>query len=297
MQVIKRLRNRDLPFIGHNLNCSVCITQELSCCVNHGIYELDSLLYDVRQQILSLAEKLNNFAKYGYSRFDQYNNLKKFSALKAQKDTLENHIYSLKKGLEPCLSCNQIQLIMENIRSTIPCDIIIRKDIDNDTSNKESWNKSNPYCVSREKWEELVYRVCDDLGFDIKVISFKNLCDITFETSINPLFCDIIFDIRKRKKECELNYNIKISEKNCKLDFKILKESTSCDLDYETYRKLINCKLTSKIIKDVYSCDMKLVLDKDREDCAILFTTAGTGINLCDMNINIETNLINNPNC
>ena len=291
----KTYRENFYQFIGHNLDCDVCIVEDLACCSNHSVNTIDDLIYSIDDSIAQMGKELLYFELYGY-RIGECKNLDKYVQLKTQREVLKKYMVSFLKGATTCLKCKELEIIIENVKKVLghQCFVFTRKDIEIDSSNKSEWDRNNPYCVSREKWEELAYRVCGDLGFNLEVIDLSTACEITFNTVITPQFCDIIADIKVEKQNCELTSTLTIEEEKCEFDYNILVTSTSCNLSYKLYKELLSCNLTSKIIREVYDCDMSLKINKENPSCAVLVTVTGMELNLCDFNI--ETQL-NNPNC
>jgi hypothetical protein len=282
-------------FIGHTLDCDICIVEDLACCSNHSVNTLDNLIYNIDNAIAEMGKELLYFELYGY-KIKECKDLNKYIQLKTQREAIKKHMIAMIKNASTCFKCNELEVLIENVKKVLghECTVFIRTDINIDSSNKTEWDVNNPYCVSREKWEELAYRVCGDLGFNLEIIDLSAACEITFNTVITPQLCDIIADIKVEKQNCDITSTLTLEEEKCELDYNLLVSSTNCNVSYSLYKELLSCNLTSKIIREVYDCDMSLKINKENPSCAILVTVTGMELNLCDFNI--ETQL-NNPNC
>lgn len=293
----KTYGHRYHEFIGHNLDCDICVVEELACCSNHSVNALDEIIYNINSAIADMGKELLYHELYGY-KIKECKNLDKYIQLKTQRDSIKKHMVASIKNATTCLKCKELEIIIENVKKILghSCYVFVRGDIEIDSTNKTQWDTDNPYCVSREKWEELAYKVCDSLGIDISITSLDELCDIAFNTIITPQLCNIIDRFKIEKQNCDPNYELIINEQQCELDYNLLIHSTSCTLDFELYKELLHCNLDATFIQEIYSCDMELKLTKEKQNCAILVTTTGTEIDLCSLNFNIETEL-NNSNC
>src|SRR5690606_14619871 len=77
-----------------------------------------------------------------------------------------------------CIDECEVEAIYEKIARDYPQTghVRCRTDLKVDEKNRESWNQSNPYCVSRYEWEKLLYYQCD----------------LTFTTSHEVLPCKLV---------------------------------------------------------------------------------------------------------
>lgn len=294
----KNYGKRHIEFIGHSLDCDVCIVDELACCSDHSIDNIDNIIFNINEAIADMGRELLHNELYGY-RIKECKDINAYTQLKTQKEVLEKHLHAVIKNASTCLTCKQLEVIIENVRKFLghDCRVFMRNDITIDSSDKAVWDKANPYCISREKWEQLAYHTCEIMGIDIKITSLNELCNITFDTIMTPQLCDIVEEFKIEKRNCEAGISVVVQEQQCELNHKLLVTSTSCDMDLGLYLELLKCNLTAKIIQEVYSCDMQLKLSETQQNCAMLITTSGTEINLCSLNSDLETELINNSNC
>lgn len=294
----KTYGDRYHEFIGHNLDCDICIVEELACCSNHSLEAIDDVIFSIDNTIADMGKELLYNELYGY-KIDECKNIDAYTKLKTQKEILKKHFIALKKNATSCLTCKELEITIENVKKLLghSCNVFMRDDIKVDSSNKLTWDTENPYCVSREKWEALAYHVCEGLGINVSITPLHELCDITFNTIITPQLCDIIEDIRIIKQNCDTEVKLVVTQQQCELDYNMLIQSTSCNIDFELYKELLNCNLSANIIKEIYSCDMKLETSSEKQGCAVLVTVTGTKLDLCSLTSDLETELINNPNC
>lgn len=143
---------------------------------------------------------------------------------------------------------------------------ICRTDLQVDEKNRESWNLSNPYCVSRHRWEKLLYQQCD----------------LTFTTSHEIIPCELVAYFSAAKVACDLEFQQTITPYDCRIHYDALVEQYDCSLSYDEYAKLLDCNLTINAINYVYSCDMELQAGAGLYDCTLI-TQDGAAVRIGDL--------------
>jgi len=234
-----------------------------NCCICFSV-DLDSLIYQSKSTLDVLSQKRIYNKTLGYSFSSDGNS--NLETLRSYLNVIEDENLNIVLGGKPCLDCNKLQRLTEKIRLlSASCDTSRRKDFTTDDTNVEIWISKNPYCVSRERWEELAYRVCRSLKLEL--ISIEQKCDISFEIIRKLIPCDIMVSIAVLKQQCDLDFKITRTEEECEIDFEILAEETTCDIDLKTYKTLIDNNWSYDIIRTVYEngCTIELNDSEDSE--------------------------------
>lgn len=199
--------------------------------------------FDLTQMSIAISKAMNREGedhirtlKYGYPT--QYStDINKLSVL-------QWFINSLKSGrtYEDCIEECEIQAILENINTQFPpsSHTICRNDLIIDETNRDSWNSSNPACVSRYEWEKLKYA-----------------------------YCDLEYHIEIAVQQCDLNFTPVLDIQDCEISYQALVSQYDCDLTFEQYTQLLNCNLTHEAISYIYSCDLNIVPGATIQDCQI----------------------------
>lgn len=201
---------------------------------------------------LSIASKgtLNHFL-YNYPLIIDTTKLPK---LYRYLDILKRLVESIKYNQPPCLGDKHIQRLVGLIhKNTNPAPINCTDNIQIDNSGVDAWLLAHPYCATRARWEELAYKICNDLSIKFEVIDKS--CDLTFDLSTATLSCDTVAALSLYDKLCELDYKIIRTEKECITDYNLLLENhPECDITYNLYKELIACNLSYDIINQIL-CD------------------------------------------
>lgn len=241
------------------------------CCICYDS-NLDVLIYQSKATLGKLSNEIVKARFYGYSCDKRA--VAKMDLLQNYLNVLEDENRKIVLGGKPCLDCYDMQSLAERVRKiTTSCDINGRKDITVDESGVDAWLISNPYCVSRERWERIAYIICEavklditivdsteDCDLDVEVMTVEQVCDITFEIVRNIIPCDIMVALSVHKEMCDIGLTIVRTEEECKLDFNILVSEVECNIDFEFYKKLIDCNLSFDIIKAVYDNNCSFTL-------------------------------------
>lgn len=224
------------------------IRHEDKCCTCYNV-DIEKLIYQSKSTLDSLSQKRAHNKAYGYSFSPE--GFLKLDVLTTYLGILEDEYLNISFGGKPCLDCNNLQLLAEKVRKiTINCDTSLRRDLKVDNSKENEWISKNPYCVSREKWEELAYRICADFKLELK--STEIVCDISFEIIRKLIPCDIMVSIAVYKQQCDLDLEISRTEEECDIDFEILSQEVECDLDLKMYKTLVENNFSYDIIRTVY---------------------------------------------
>lgn len=224
--------------------------------------DLDKLIYQSKSTVDSLSAKKANARSVGFSF--THDAVVKLELLNSYLKILQDENLNISLGGKGCLNCNDLQKLAEKTRQiTTNCSTSSRKDQIVDDSKEAEWISKNPYCVSREKWEELAYRVCGDLRLEL--VAVQDVCDITFELIRKLIPCDLMVSIAVYKQQCDLGLKIKRTEEECDLDFEILSSETKCDIDLKTYKTLVEKNFSYDIIRNVYEHGCTLELNDEGE--------------------------------
>lgn len=237
------------------MNChgSTCTCYDLS---------FDKLIYQSKFTLNTLSQRRADARTLGYS-FTPEAELK-LETLRSYLHVLDDEYENIILGGKPCLDCNKLQSLAEKTRLlSLSCDVSDRKDQQVDSSAEAAWIAKNPYCVSREKWERLAYKVCGDLKLSLN--SVETVCDITFELIRKLIPCDIMVSIAVYKQQCDLDLHISRTEEECEIDFEILSSETTCDLDLKTYKTLIENNMSYDVVRNVYENGCTLELNDSAE--------------------------------
>ena len=282
------------PCLYHRDGCNTIVCHELSCCSDHSPKTLSEIIYSIDKELVNYSNKEYNYKVYGYQKpKDLQDN---FSILEIYRDLLIRYRTSLLFNYEPCLNCSDIQKIIEKVKKEIgsECKPRDRKDITIDCSGKALWDSTNPYCVSREKWEALAYRVCDAIGINIALTDLTKVCDIYIGLKSNPIMCEVLYELSLHKQNCDLGIKLTRSKKECKVDYDILVKKHSCELSFNEYIKLIDCNISYKLVQKVYECGMSLEINRSDDLCPIVVSVTGEKLPICDIKFNT---LVNTSNC
>lgn len=237
--------------------CTSNFSSDVECCIKscNGVcatFDIDDILYSIKEKISEYSKSFLDDLKYGFKcKPDTQFNINKLSA---QKWVLEN----LSK-FKNCFCDSDLQIIKEDIQTTVSCKPICKKDLIIDDSLVLEWNKNNPYCISKELWETLVYKVCGELSIKVDI---STACNLIFDIYTEEKHCDLINSISiKNHEKCELDFKAQITKKDeCKLEFKkLIQIHPKCNLTLHKYTKLINeCNLNFDIINEIYNCNLKV---------------------------------------
>lgn len=237
-----------------------CCT-ELTC-AQLTYNSLDEIIYQSKLQLCEYMDAYISESEYGYSCIDDP--WVKYDRLRSDLQALEQYRFQSYYGAEPCLCPEEVQTIAERVLDIVgSCSDGVRYDMKLDDSNIIDWRINNPYCISRQAWEDALYVKCDPLSFNIKVIKKIAKCEIDFKltTLINAIgSCEIRYKVnREEVPDCTIEYNI------------LKKELPDCTITFDTYRELRDCGIDYKLIIDVADCDITFDIDKETRCPAIIY--------------------------
>lgn len=301
----------------------------MNCCYNHNINKLEEIAYLLKCSMRAMGDTFLVNSKYGYpSDFK----IQAFQKHKFYYTVLQRHIKSLYDKVETCFCCKTLQSFIEKCQDLVAnCCNTINEDLKCDSSKKDKWDLENPYCVSREKWEELLYYVTGNITFseEVKSIlrtisvesvfeeknfnitfgiayaqvlcnitsqatSYEHLCEIISDKKIYSKFCKIQSITKETLNNCLVHFNEKTDKDLCKLSYDKLTKTYSCDISFEVYLNLINCGLTISFIEYVYNCGLQLSYNS-KENCPIVISNKSQkeyNINMTEL---LDYNLNNLP--
>lgn len=231
---------------------------------------------------------------YGYVSIipnDIFNKLNRYlSIIKKVKFDIETNTE------KPCLSSKQLERLVGDInRYTNPKNFICKENIEIDNSNVMQWELSHPHCVTRNRWEELAYRICDDL--DIKMESINKSCELVFDLSQEIISCDTITALSIYEQICNIEGKVIRTDRECKIDYELLLEKHSeCDITYDIYRKLIACGMSYDIIEQIICDGLTIGIEDGVPTIKSILGTYVVGSNISFNNI-ISPNACNKSIC
>lgn len=222
--------------------------------------DLDALIYQSKVTLESLSNEIVKAKSFGFSC--DANAEYKVKMLNIYLRLLEDDYRKLALGGNLCLTDYKMQSLIEKVRKlTTSCNIIGRRDVTVDESGEDAWIAQNPYCVSRETWEKIAYKVCD--AFNITLTSTEQVCDLGFEIVRNIIPCDVMVAFSVYEEMCNLGFTVTRTEDECQIDFDILVSETNCDINFATYKELISENLTYDVIKTVVVLGMNFEISGD----------------------------------
>ncbi len=269
------------------MSCHICLSDicDGGCC-DAGYEALQSLQYGLKQKVaeigdsysmrlkegyackpsdLSIGNTLNTRSRDGISRNGEL--LIEYKHIKNLLSVIDTELSNLYNNTKSCLCPDVLCKIKDKAIEIlgVSCFDECRKDIKVDSTNEQEWIAQNPYCVSREKWEENLYRVCSDMQVSLTVVKKK---------------CDILFDIVKEYQSCDLTYDFDSEFKDCKVEFTLLKIPKDCKITYDIFSTLRNCGISYNLIEKALECG--ITFDVDRENNCPMIVTLEGGYSLCN---------------
>ena len=233
-------------------------------CYNCGydLMELDSLLYNLKKELIQLSDANLDYLYYKYKKSTSSDFIK-----------ISYYIWALKKivnkfslNREICLCPDEIGQIYSDAAATLKVvknyyELEERRDVKVDLSSELLWTKNNPYCSSREDWERLSYVLCRELEVEITITELK--CDFAFDLVKEEISCDVLTALSVAQKACDLNIDINRTDIQCKAEWKVFLEQYPGTIDLKTYKTALQThKLTYEAIKAIYDSGLTLGLNK-----------------------------------
>lgn len=202
--------------------------------------DLDKLIDESENTLAHWGQKYQESKAWGYDCYNETKHIK----LQLLRDILLKYRMQLQHGVKPCLDDRRIQLAIEETNKLVilGCCKTASSTLKVDPSGREEWERVNPYCVAREKWEALAYKICGDIK--IKVKSTTTACDISYM-------------ITSKEVDCSLGYAIESHKTNCKITFDVTEEEWSKKVKNTSYKdgkKLSRCGISFDHIVSMEKC-------------------------------------------
>lgn len=267
------------------MSCTVCLNDMCNggCC-SISYDDLQNLSYGIKTLISKLGDSYIMRLKEGHSckptDFDysitskSRDGVSKNGKILIEYKELKNLLYTIDHEMKAkymdytsCICNDTLCKIKDKVISILPinCFDECRKDIKIDSTSEQAWIESNPYCVSREKYEELLYRVCNDMEVTLTVVKKR---------------CDLVFDMVKEYQSCDITYNLDPKTLDCKVEFDTIATKINCDITYDVYVVLRSCGITFDTVGKALECGITFDIDREN-NCPIIVTLEG-GYSLCD---------------
>lgn len=267
------------------MGCKVCLNELCNggCC-DVSYDTLQDIAYNLRLRIAEMGNNYEKRLKEGQScspaDFDfkaesiERTKLSKSAELIIEHKHLTQLLFVINKEIknlyndvDSCLKTKTLCKIKDKALSILGFNCLgeCRKDIKIDSTAEQSWIEDNPYCVSREKWEELLYRVCNDLQVSITVVKQR---------------CDLVYDIVREYRDCSIDYNLTKTEKDCRIVYNVLRNDIDCNISYDIFRSLLDCGITYDTIRASLVCGIEF--DIDRENNCPMIVTINDTYSLCN---------------
>jgi len=227
---------------------------------------LDEAIYSGKKRLLRLTEELLRHYIYGYN----CNAQGVIDKISLYVDSVERYRRSFLAGEEACLSCNEFQTILEELKTlTSDCDMRLRIDQTVDTSQRDVWVAMNPYCAPKERWQQLALKVCSDLKFNIKI-----------EDKSEKLLCNLLYVVAVHGgKSCEIDYSVKVDMKQCKAEYDILVKDKDCTLTFGEYVNLKKCGISFDTIAKAKDCGIEFSYNNSEGCPDIIYGTRSCPLN------------------
>lgn len=271
-------------------------------CSNVSVETLRSLLLKTRGFIADYGVGINEENNFGYTTTTKICSKKVSKALRLIR-IIEKKYVSLLRKEAVCFCDSVVDSAQERLKEVLPvsCDRYDDiKHINKDESELAIWVKSNPSCVSFEKWERALHDFKHEFTFDIQKID----CDIAYEFLVSTINCDLVADLKViHDKSCELSYAFETNTieecrfelsaeqyEDCKLEYQLIKEQTpSCELTLDTYVQLIECNIDKQVIANLAACNINFEVNNKE----ITIRTKNTSSSVNDLNFDVIEALIN----
>lgn len=248
------------------MSCNFCHSQTCSCCMEYDARYLDDLIYEVKGQLIDYSNSYLSRLNWGWGKKDD--ELKKFKRIKSYLSAVQEAYRRLRYNVDPCMPCEELQSVIESLKKEIDYKGCVTHRYDVNVEQSVANTLLNPHCVSRESWEKALGIICDEIKYDLTVLSVQQICDITY-TLVNTI------------KDCKLDFDKKVDIKECKIEYKKLVDTTKCELTFEQYANLIKCDLTYEQIANLYECGIEITYNT--KECCPQALVNGTLVNLCDV--------------
>ncbi len=272
------------------------------CCENPTYDSVTEVFYSLKAEMGFIGSLVLRDLWYGTRLGEVWTRYKKLQVLHSVLSSIRAAL--VKQGAL-CLSCIQVNSIVEAVRSELgmDCSKNSKLGLEVDVSGKAGWSIKNPFCVPFEHWESSMYEICELIGIDVVRMDKKAACDLSYAVVTKSIPCEIFVEIVKKYKDCTIKYDIftdsktcdikyqgVVSKKECKVAYKALVKSTLCDVGFHEYVNVMNCGVKPEFIQQVYSCGMKLRYDKTKA-CPVLVSARGVEYYFSDFNVVNESDI------
>lgn len=266
-------------------------------CCDVSYSTLTNLAYGIRTEISRIgdnyAERLKEGRSCSPSAFDfrsqssgrtklskEADLILQYKKLKQLLFAVEKEIQKLYTDVDSCISSSTICNIKDQVLGILGFNCLndCRKDLRVTTEGLDAWIEANPYCISRESWEELLYRVCNDMEIELTAVKVR---------------CDLVFDIVRQYRNGTSSVGVGDlkDDTDCKIEYDLISEIQDCTITFEIYRLLRDCGITYDLIRTALECGITFDIDREN-NCPMIFTIEG-GYSFCDSGENQSEQLRN----
>ena len=279
-------------------NCA----HSILCCEEPTLNGVTEVLYAVKEEISLIGEGLLNNMLYGTRLVEDHDRIRKLNVFHSLLCRLRD---ALRNQGSLCLSCKQVHIICEGISRTLglKCSGKNLLGLEIDSSRLSEWTPSNPFCISYDKWQAAMYRVCDTVGLTITRVDGNKACQLAADIVQKKVDCEIFAEIAQKHADCVVKYNIFTDDKSCeanyvgvitkntcKINYKALIKSSKCDVGFHDYVNIMNCGVDAKLVKKIYSCGMSVKFNGEKR-CPMIVTAEGKEYFFTDFDVHNETDI------
>ena len=265
--------------------CKICLNDICSggCC-DISYDTLLSLSYGIKTKISEIgdnyAERLREGRSCSPSHFDfkamsigrtslsaEADLIMQYKKLTQLRIAVEKELKNLYHGAKSCVSQFAICKIKDQALDILSFNCLneCRKDLKVTTDDVDEWNAANPYCISRESWEALLYQVCNDLQVEIEVVKQR---------------CDLVYEIVQEYRSCAIDFVLDLTEQDCKIQYDLLVNTVDCNITFDIFQTLLDCGISYNLVRTALECGITFDISK-KDRCPMIVTLEG-GYSLCD---------------
>lgn len=235
----------------------------MNCCVAHNFYEVDRLLYNVKEAIASDSVGLLGSLLFQNPHCATTDT----KALLLYREALEQHKHQMTKGVKPCLCCEEVDELFQNAQNAVGylCELDDRRDMGEDRSGYTEWLIRNPDLVTFDEWERCVYDTACQLNLDMTAITIEDACkqlEVVVEIQENLCVDNPVLEITTIS--CSAVPDVEVDMEECKASFDVLvSEYANCDMTFGDYVEAMKCGFTPELIVDAYACGMEINVNSE----------------------------------
>lgn len=213
--------------------------------------DLDKIIEQAEKTLAHWGQKYQQEKSWGYQCHDEIKHLK----LQLLRDAMLEHRMQIQYNVVPCLIPLHIQKAIEEANRLIimNCCSNSKSSLVKGENNKDGWLERNPYCVAREKWEALAYKICGD---------------IKIKVSVKDVACDLAYIITSEEVDCSLQYAIESNKKNCEIEFNVTEEEWNSKVKNTKYidgKRLARCGISFGHIIGMDKCGITTTYNEARK--------------------------------